>query len=77
MFGWVLGVMKNENDVHLKCVNLLLFSKVSFTLLTGCHIEYFSFLNKSFFNDKVAVNKNMLLSTYGGNQMISSLFMYL
>ena len=53
--------MKDENDVHEKWVNLAYFAKVPFTLFTRSHIEYFNFLNKTYFNDKIAVNKNIKL----------------
>lgn len=71
MLVWILEMMKDENDIYLKCVNLLLFSKVSFALLFRCHIEYPNFLNKSFFNDKIVTNKNLLHSSYRGNQIVN------
>lgn len=51
--------MKVENDVHLKYVNLWFSAKVSFTLFTKSHIEYFKFLDKPYFSDKIAINKNI------------------
>lgn len=71
MLVWILMMMQDDNDVHLKCVNLLVFLKYLLFFLTRCHTEYLKFLNKSFFNDKIVTNKNMLHSSYGGNQILN------
>ena len=51
--------MKDDNDVHLKYVNLWFFSQCIFTLFTRSHTEYFNILDKGFFNGKIGNNKNI------------------